>query len=88
MATTKQATVLVKFRRSQQQVTFEQRDKPFGRARLIGVAQVSGQAPIEMFSTPKGQRPFCARVKVDRGLYAHYFAETPGKAFAGATLHL
>lgn len=83
-----QATVLVKFRRGLQQVTFEQRDKKFGNAHLIGTAQVGSDPQIEMFRTPRGQRPFCARVRVDVGLYAHYFAETPGKAFAGATLHL
>lgn len=82
---TSSITQVVKFRRTTLEVTFEQRNKPFGKAHFIGVAKVPGFDTVEVFSTPKAAQPFCARIKVKPGLYAHYFAPTPGKAFANAT---
>jgi len=81
----KTVTRLVKFRRGVRQVDFTECDKKFGHSRLIGTAKVeNSDALVEVFKT---QKSYCARVKAGR-LYLHYFAATPGNAFAGATRHL
>jgi hypothetical protein len=81
----KTVTRLVQFRRGVRQVNFTECDKKFGHSRLIGKAKIeNSEHPVEVFRTEKS---YCARVKAGR-LYLHYFAATPGRAFAGATKHL
>lgn len=85
----KTITRTVKFRNAVLDVKFEPRDKKFGKAHFLGVATVPTlDSKVEVFSTPTGKLPFCARTRVKPGLYAHYFAATPGQAFASATQHL